>query len=161
MEASLVNDEFINKKETYNITNGGKGGYKHLQNKVTTKDKNGNILYLSTSDIRYTSGEVVGISKGTVIVKDSNSNTYRVSVNDPRYISGELVHVSSGTKHSEESKQKMRLVGVGKNSGSKNPMFGSIWIYNNSLKESKSIKKEDLTDWLSKGWLKGRKLKFD
>ena len=42
-------------------------------------------------------------------------------------------------------------------SGKCNSQYGSMWIYNLELKESKRIPKGDIPD----GWLKGRKMKFD
>jgi hypothetical protein len=48
----------------------------------------------------------------------------------------------------------------GKYKGEQNSQYGSCWIHNLDLKESKKIKKEDINQWLEKGWLNGRKLKF-
>ena len=45
-------------------------------------------------------------------------------------------------------------------SGAGNSNYGKVWIYNESLKISKSVPKYDLDKWLNEGWLKGRKLKF-
>jgi hypothetical protein len=39
----------------------------------------------------------------------------------------------------------------------KNSQYGTMWIYNLELQESKKINKEDV---IPKGWLKGRKIKF-
>jgi hypothetical protein len=39
--------------------------------------------------------------------------------------------------------------------------FGKIWIYSLDEKRSISINKSDLKEWISKGWIVGRKLKFD
>ena len=36
--------------------------------------------------------------------------------------------------------------------------YGTCWVYND--KESKKIKKEHLNEYLSNGWIKGRKMKF-
>ena len=41
-------------------------------------------------------------------------------------------------------------------SGKGNSQFGTMWIYNLELKESKKVPKGDVPD----GWLKGRKMKF-
>jgi hypothetical protein len=40
------------------------------------------------------------------------------------------------------------------------PNFGTCWIYNRHLKQSRMIKKEELALWISSGWSKGRKIKF-
>ncbi len=39
--------------------------------------------------------------------------------------------------------------------------FSKCWIFNKMLKQSRSIKKELLDEYLLKGWKKGRKIKFD
>jgi hypothetical protein len=41
-----------------------------------------------------------------------------------------------------------------KQSGENNPQFGTCWITKNF--ENKKIKKDDLSLWLDKGWIKGR-----
>lgn len=65
-----------------------------------------------------------------------------------------------GKSHSEETKKQMRISQTGKQSGSKNSQYGSIWIYNLNLKESKKVKEEEISNYLNQGWLKGRKIKF-
>jgi hypothetical protein len=87
--------------------------------------------------------------------------TIKVSKTDPRYLSGELKHIWKGKAHTEETKKKMSLSKKGKLKGKQSSQYGTCWIYNEKLKESKKIKKESLVCWLNKGWQKGRKLKFD
>lgn len=44
--------------------------------------------------------------------------------------------------------------------GDKNSQYGTCWIYNLNLKKNKKIKKEEINDWISKGWISGRKIEF-
>ena len=44
------------------------------------------------------------------------------------------------------------------NSGKNNPHYGTCWIHNNE--KSISIKKDKLEEYISNGWIKGRKMKF-
>ena len=44
--------------------------------------------------------------------------------------------------------------------GELNSQFGSMWIHSLTEKVSKKIKKEELSDWEAKGWLKGRVINF-
>ena len=45
--------------------------------------------------------------------------------------------------------------------GTNNSQFGSIWIFNKSLKENKKIKANDLSTWTAQGWEPGRVFDFD
>lgn len=45
--------------------------------------------------------------------------------------------------------------------GERNSQFGNSWVFNEDLKQSKTVPKIDLEEWLSIGWTKGRKLSFD
>lgn len=46
-------------------------------------------------------------------------------------------------------------------SGTKNSQFGSIWVFNESLKENKKIKISELSVWKNQGWEQGRVYDFD
>jgi hypothetical protein len=52
------------------------------------KDKCGNTLRVSISDPRYTSGELVHITKNKVPVRDKSGRTFQVDTTDEKYISG-------------------------------------------------------------------------
>lgn len=66
----------------------------------------------------------------------------------------------TGMSHSEESKRKIGISNSKSQSGEKNSQYGTCWIFNEDLKESKRIKKFELENWISKGWKKGAKFKF-
>lgn len=46
-------------------------------------------------------------------------------------------------------------------SGKGNSQYGKCWIYHNILKQSKSIHREDLAQYLCEGWQVGRIIKWD
>lgn len=60
------------------------------------KDKGGNCIVALLSDPRIKTGELVGITKGKVVVKDASGNTFMTSQNDPRLLTGEIKHHISG-----------------------------------------------------------------
>ncbi len=95
-EAELVNEEFVARKDTYNLTEGGFGSWYHLYGTNCVKDKAGNISRVKLDDPRYLNGELVSIAKGKIRVKDLKGKTYQVSINDPRYLNGELIAWSKG-----------------------------------------------------------------
>jgi|SRR5208282_1099456 len=59
-------------------------------------------------------------------------------------------------KRTSETRQLMSSL----KQGEKNNQFGKIWIYNLTDKVSKVIEKKVLHQYLSAGWLVGRKIKF-
>ena len=94
MEAKIVNKKFVDSPNTYNkVLGGGAGGVIGL---ASVRDSNGNTLSVDINDIRFTSGELVGVQKGKITVKDKDGNNYSVCRNDPKYLSGELVHNTKG-----------------------------------------------------------------
>ena len=174
-ESKLVNEEFIERKDTYNLHIGGNGGWEHVnnsldknkiiqtiaknnKNKVTIKDKYGNKFKVDKNDPKYLSGELLSVGKGLVMVKNKNGEIFNTDINDPRYLSGELVFMWKGCKHSEETKQKIGIANSKHQRGKGNSQYGTCWI----VKEKhppKKVSKENLQEWLDMGWIRGRKIK--
>lgn len=92
MEAELVNREFIERTDTYNIILGGgfiTTGY------ITVKDANDNYYFVATDDPRYTSGELKALGTGFTTAFDENGNSFRVSLDNPDYVSGKFKHTNA------------------------------------------------------------------
>lgn len=166
-ERELVDRKFIARKDVYNIKLGGEGWLTF--DSIVVKDNDGNRFRVHKTDDRWLNGELKGIQfgnryelseeyKGLILAIDSDKNVYRIKSDDFRLTSGELISFWLGRKHKEESKKKIGEANSILQKGERNSQFGTCWIHNEV--ESKKIKKEELDSFLSKGWIKGRKIKF-
>lgn len=99
-----------------------------------------------------------------ITVKDNNGNYFAVDKNDSRYLNGELHGTFFNKKHTEETKEKMRIFHQIKKPqlGEKNSQYGTCWVYKideNNQPINIKIRKEKLDEYLSDGWIRGRKIK--
>lgn len=107
-EAEIVNIDFINRVDTYNIVLGG--GKLVLKNCVVVKDKKGNIFTVNINDPRYLSGELIPRSKNTIKVKDINGNIFYIDKNDKEFTSGKLIHHSTVMKKVKDKEGNIFLI---------------------------------------------------
>jgi len=168
-EAELVNEEFIKREDTYNISYGGNGNWSYV-NKVR-KEKYGDgwakISGMKTQKIlKKKYGEdcysIIG-KKGIKTLKEKYGDSWAKIIGTKaqkilkeKYPKGTW----KDKRHTEESKKKIGQSNAIKQSGKGNSQYGKCWIYNTGLKENKSIPKEEIQQWLDMGWIKGRKMKF-
>ena len=89
---------------------------------------------------------------------NTSNNTYDVS----NFTSNSLVQSYYATTPtrcvSEAAKASIGAASSLRNSGEGNPSYGTRWIHSLEEKRSKKIR---VTDKIPKGWLEGRKIKFD
>lgn len=138
------------------------GVYKSIMiGKVPVKTADGVNMQVAIDDPRYISGELKYILKGLATMKDKDGNYFNVSVDDPRIKTGELIGTWKGNHHTEETKRRIGEKNKIKQRGIGNSQYNKIWIYNSELKENKKIKNEELNIWIERGWIKGRKMKFN
>jgi hypothetical protein len=62
-----------------------------------------------------------------------------------------------GKLHTDETKKKIGKFNSVHHRGNGNSQYGTMWIYNVTLKENKKIKKSDI---VPDGWIRGRKMSF-
>lgn len=92
-EAKLVNEEFIARNDTYNITLGGKS---FLKNRTLGVDKSGKCKIYKTNDPRFASGEIVHPAKNMIPAMDEYGQIFRVKKDDPRLQTKELEAIGIG-----------------------------------------------------------------
>ncbi|WXB47831.1 homing endonuclease [Vibrio phage VB_VaC_TDDLMA] len=149
MESELVNEDFVQRKDTYNLRKGGCGGFDKTDSRRFEWSKCGNN---SERNTRFSGHQHSEETKAYI------SRKIKIIANDPECAFGG--NTFSGRKHTEETKQKMSDSKRGTCMGIHNSQYGRIWIYHPEIKECKKIKERDIHLFLELGWIKGRKMKF-
>jgi hypothetical protein len=162
MEAELVTFELIESGQCYNLKEGGKGGFDHLNS--------GNDEHIARCKLGFQKQHQIMLEKygenyKSILMKEHHKNNpeqRKHFINalkkgratlDEKYPDG----IWKGKKHKEESKRKIGASNSIKQRGELNSNYGNCWITKDG--DNKSIKKEELEVWLEQGWIKGRKLK--
>jgi hypothetical protein len=154
-EAEIVNEAFVLRKDTYNIREGGFGTFNHInrtgKNLYGLNGKSGHGLEnLVTFDI--TSKKLKDEGRWDDFIEN-------VSKGVKKHFT-ENGHPWVGRSHKEESKKKIGEANSKIQKGEGNSQYGTCWMH--SLEEQKNIKikKEEIDNYLSMGYTKGRKMKF-
>ena len=133
-------------EETYNLCDGGHGGFGHINRNGLNKDYPGkkevNLKNLEKANIAFKkyceSGkhkELMGPKIKKMLKEYYPDGTFK------------------GKKHKPESIERIKTAVAGKQTGNKNSQFGSIWITNGSI--NTKIKKDEA---IPENWYKGRSL---
>ncbi len=135
MESLLVDEDFINRADTYNIKLGGIGGFDHINDGSERQRENCRL------------GQ-----KNSLIHR--TPETYQLAVTKKRKLYGKAVFQTfAGKTHSDEAKAKIGAANSIRQQGESNSQYGTMWITNDT--NNKKIKK---TDVIPKGWRRGRKI---
>lgn len=164
-EAELVNEEFIAEENTYNLKIGGHGGFDHLNTAAyknpthssvhTTRMSNIGLVprlqslreYFATDLHKEQCQQIADRKKKTSLRKYGDES--------------EIFRTFTGRTHTDETKAKMRTAAKKRLSDpTNNPSYGTCWIHSLEECRSQKINKDDLDEWLTRGWIQGRKMKF-
>lgn len=107
---------------------------------------NGKVMYVRTKDPRYINEEVIKF-KGVNVI-DNNGKLRMVDIRDSRLLDGTFMP----TKEDDHLPYKKRTYKISRTIGSST---GKIWIkFEDSF--AKCVHKEELDEYIAKGWVKGR-----
>jgi len=139
-EKEIVTEDFLAREDVYNLRRGGHGGFDHINSKPYTMTPNRTIGHQKRSE------KLKG--RKNIVLSEILKQKHKLgSVKIPDW---------TGRKHKVDTIEKMRGLRP-QSSGSNNSQYGSMWIYNEELKQNKKV---PITDPIPDGWVKGRKLNF-
>ena len=149
-EKELVTEEFCSFDHTYNLCEGGHGGFSFI-------NREGKNLYGKNGQSGYGMENLIdGKVLKQRLISEGKWDEFRenMSVSLKTYFE-ENGHWWVGKTHTEETKQKIAAANSISQSGSRNSQFGSMWITNGT--ENKKIKS---IDNIPETWYKGRVTKI-
>lgn len=170
LEKLIVNENFINRKDTYNLVLGGKGS----SNK-NYSNKNGRKKGFLNKNKGKKLEEIYDVEKANIIknkiseFRKGNSTTKKGVFKHSDETKAIISTKNKGKIISKESRLKMSNSRIGKirgkyktsgkyngdKSGIKNSQYGTMWVQNHTLKQNKKIKEYELEKYLIEGWEKG------
>lgn len=146
-EIEYVTAEFVLRKDTYNLLEGGHGGFS-----IESCIKSGSI-----------SGKINGPKIGKhcyennigIFSEEAKENHRRFNISEENLLN--LLRMSEkATNEESRDKRKEAFKRIKHQQGEKNSQFGTMWITNG--KKSMRIKKNEV---VQDGWRKGRVIKFN
>lgn len=143
-ESEIVNEELLEDKMCMNLALGGEGGARVMTKEQLSKGGKKAMKLLWTDERRKQHTE--------------EQRARFIKLHEEGKISG--FPSWSGKTHSDETKNKISEKAKLR-TGNKNSQFGTCWIYNDETKQCIKVKKIEIDSYISSGWTKGRKMKFN
>jgi hypothetical protein len=154
-EAELVTEEFVAREDTYNLTVGGYGGF-HYVNKA------GRNIYEGHAEIAREHQKLAVAAANSRRSDAEFKAAWDRAARDGlrRYFDEGGQNGFAGKSHSEETKKLIGSINAVRQRGSGNSQYGTCWVHNVDLKESRKVPAPELATWEAIGWKKGRKIKW-
>lgn len=147
MEKNIVNEDFLKRNDVYNLIKGG-DSFESINSDIELRKYKNKKAALSMNKIIWNDDDFIERKK------ESSSKLFK-----KLHSLGILKAPNwKGKKHKEETKRKIGEKNSINQKGEKNSQYGTCWVYKDDL-GNKKIKKEELKDYLLKGWKKGRIIK--
>jgi len=147
-EAELVTEEFCAREDTYNICPGGKGGWGYVNDPKFSEQMR--AVRSSTLSALYQSEEFRERRADALQkIAAERGRKHSSSLKEKWKRDG---HPWTGKSHSEETKNKISAIKIGKYHGEENSQHGTMWITDGV--SNKKVKKD--LDTIPEGWYKGR-----
>ena len=153
LEKLLVTEEFVSGENTYNLTLGGRGSFVAA-----------NEFYKNNPEIRKQNSSIAGKrawlnpdfrKKMSVLTSSRNKLAQANGTSKFKHFD------QTGKHHSEESKRKIGKANAIAQKGEKNSQFGTCWVSHPEMKKSQRVNKGEIEGYLTDGWVRGRKMKWD
>lgn len=146
LEAILVDKKFVESNETYNICEGGKGGFGFINN-------NGLNLYGKNRENMLLIQPMGSRAAQEKIKENPDAHKENISRGLATYYENGGIGSFTGKRHSIETKKKMRKLSKGKMKDKLNSQYNTMWIYNDvQMKNRKICKNSNVPH----GWKIGR-----
>lgn len=148
-EAEIVNDDFLAEENTYNLKRGGFGGWDYV-----------NTNGLSPRPAWTDAARIAAKAAIKKIPPEYYSNRTKMSWHglSEKEKQARTKNARLAAMSEESTSKRIRsLREIGHQQGEKNSQFGTIWV-NHPERGNKKIKKEALAEYLSAGFVRGRKV---
>ena len=152
-EKEIVNEDFLSRKDVYNLRRGGTGGFDWINNQ-------GKNLYGHNGIPGYGGENLLDgneLKQRLLAQGRWDEHVDKLSKKARQRYEQGFVNGFKNKKHLEITKRQIGEKTSLAQRGNKNSQFGTRWIYNDALQKSMRIKK---TDPVPEGWAVGRKIKF-
>lgn len=174
-EKELVNEDFISRKDTYNIKLGGNGGFTYInENKLhlTEKHRRASLKNLEKANAKNKELVELGLHRNGFKHSEETKQKFsecrkgkQIGEENPMYNKKAItkdgvsicVHKDELYMYFQDGWQLGQIQNKPDFSGANNPQFGKIWITNGE--KSLTIKQEELNNYLTLGYTRGRTLK--
>jgi hypothetical protein len=151
-EKEFVNEEFLSRKDVYNLSRGGQGGFDYINKNTTSEEKSkyGRMGGIACSER--------GSNKKAFLNKLSRKKSLETRRNLCKGFGFDKALQKKGLEKSltKEAREKriQSLKDINHQQGKKHSQFGTMWITND--KENKKINRNSI---IPPGWKAGRVMK--